>query len=234
MLGGNTENVEIDFLDTIQPKESADNDGEWLTNIADIMFDKSLELKATKLQCQFVSVALLETAKYVSAEILSAHFDEPTGNEAVTSLLIHTTVADEDDEIVEFFPYLFKQSSLTLVLDDFRDLAVNLKYVLHTCNWFDTGQHASNEVVSTLLTAKRRMGCHLYSAHRKGARDNGLPICIYVDNCFATGQVLWACFNMVELCVSSLLRQVQLIGYPHGFSLCCSCVKQIQTGLMAC
>lgn len=59
----------------------------------------------------------------------------------------------------------------------------------------------------------------MYSAHRKGARDNGLPICSYVDSCFATGHILWACFNMVELCVSSLLGQVQLIGYPHGFQV---------------
>ncbi|OIT01819.1 hypothetical protein A4A49_08300 [Nicotiana attenuata] len=101
MLGGNTESVEIDLLDTIQPKESANKEGAWLRNIADIVFDKSLELKTTKLQCQFANVALLETAKYVSTEILSALFDEPMENEGVTSLLIHTTVADEDDEIVE-------------------------------------------------------------------------------------------------------------------------------------
>ncbi|OIS98385.1 hypothetical protein A4A49_00073 [Nicotiana attenuata] len=196
MLGGNIESVEIDLLET-----------------------KSVELKTTKLQCQFANVALLETAKYVSTEILSAHFDEPIGNEGVTSLLIHKPVADEDDEIVEFFPYIFKQPSLTLVLNDFRDLAMNMKYVLHTCNWFDTGQHASNEVVSALLTAKRRKGCHWNSAHHKGARDNRLPICSYVDSCFATGHILWACFNMAELCVPSLLRQVQLIGYLHGFQV---------------
>nr|XP_009761399.1 PREDICTED: uncharacterized protein LOC104213567 isoform X2 [Nicotiana sylvestris] len=219
MLGGNTKSIEIDFLDTLQPKESADKDGEWLRNIADIVFDKSLELKATKLQCQLANVAPLETAKYVSTEILSAHFDEPTWNEGMTSLFLHTSVAHEDDKIVEFLPYIFKQPSLTLVLDTFRDLAMNLKYVLHTCNCFDTGQHASNEVVSTLLTTKRRKDCHLYSAHRKGTRDIGLPICGYVDSCFATGQVLWACFNMIELYVSSLLRQVQLIGYPHVFQV---------------
>nr|XP_033509983.1 uncharacterized protein LOC117274740 [Nicotiana tomentosiformis] len=181
------------------------------------MFDKSLELNETKLQCQFANVELIETAKYISTKILYAHFDEPTGNEGVTSVLIHTT--DEDDGIAKCFPYLFQQPSLTLVLDDFKDLTMNLKYVLHTCNWFDTGQHASNEFVSTLLTTKRRKGCHLYTVHRKGARDSGLPICSYVDKWFDTGQVLWACFDMGELCMSSLLRQVQLIGYSHGFQV---------------
>ncbi|OIT33804.1 autophagy-related protein 18h [Nicotiana attenuata] len=69
------------------------------------------------------------------------------------------------------------------------------------------------------LTAKRQKGCHLYSAHHKGARDNSLLIRSYVDKWLDTGQVLWACFDMGELCVSSLLRQVQLIGYPHGFQV---------------
>ncbi|OIS96017.1 hypothetical protein A4A49_04114 [Nicotiana attenuata] len=188
VLGGTTRCAEIDFSVPIQPTESADKEGEWLENIANIVFDKSLELNETKQQCHFANMALIETATYVSSEILSAHFDEPTGNEGVALLLIHT-----------------------------QELAMNLTHVLQICNWFDTGQHASNEVVLTLLIAKRRKSCHLYSAHRKGARDNGLLICSYVDSCFAAGLVLRACFNMVELCVSLLLRQVQLIGYPSGF-----------------
>ncbi|OIT30720.1 hypothetical protein A4A49_13438 [Nicotiana attenuata] len=176
VLGGTTRWAEIDFSVPIQPTESADKEGEWLENIANIVFDKSHELNETKQQCHFANMALIETAKYVSSEILSAHFDEPTGNEGVALLLIHTTVDDEDDKIVEFFPCLFKHPSLTLVLDDFRELAMNLTHVLQICNWFDSGQHASNEVFLTLLIATRRKSYHLYSAHRKGARDNGLLI----------------------------------------------------------
>lgn len=97
MLGGTTRWAEIDFLDTIQPTESADKEGEWLENIANIMLDKSLELNETKLQCQFANVELIETAKYVSTEILSAHFDERAG---ISLLLKAITTLDAGFESI--------------------------------------------------------------------------------------------------------------------------------------
>ncbi|KAK4377837.1 hypothetical protein RND71_004133 [Anisodus tanguticus] len=95
--------------------------------------------------------------------------EELKQHEGVTSLITHTMLAGEDAKTLECFPYLFKQPSLPLVFVDFKDITMYKKWKngLHVCTWFDTGQYDSNEVVSVLLTAKGRKGCHLYSVHNK-------------------------------------------------------------------
>nr|ABO93005.1 hypothetical protein [Solanum tuberosum] len=110
---------------------------ECLETKTNIVFDGSLQRNEFDLQCQFANLQLVVTDKFFSHEILISDFDEPIGVDGYVSLIPHDNVA----AIVEFFPFIFYQSSLA----DFGDLAMCecVTDGLPTCHWFDTGQHVS-------------------------------------------------------------------------------------------
>ncbi|KAK4340592.1 hypothetical protein RND71_039093 [Anisodus tanguticus] len=64
---------------------------------------------------------------------------------------------------------LKQHEGVTSLITHTMDLTMfkKLKDGLHACTWFDTGQYDSDEVVSVLLTAKGRKGCHVYSVHNE-------------------------------------------------------------------
>nr|AAT38685.2 hypothetical protein SDM1_32t00005 [Solanum demissum] len=105
---------------------------ECLETKTNIVFDGSLQRNEFDLQCQFANLQLVVTNKFFSHEILISDFDEPIGVDGYVSLIPHDNVA----AIVEFFPFIFNQSSLA----DFGDLAMceSVTDGLPTCHWFDT------------------------------------------------------------------------------------------------
>ncbi|KAH0716806.1 hypothetical protein KY290_016294 [Solanum tuberosum] len=107
---------------------------------ADQVFDESshqVEDSVHEVDMAFDLVADNLVGLQIPLQILISDFDEPIGVDVYVSLIPHDDVL----VIAEFFPFIFKQSSLA----NFGDLAMceSVTDGLPTCHWFDTGKHVS-------------------------------------------------------------------------------------------